>query len=44
MHDDAECNVATDTQTKRKNDPLLHHHIDLSSAWGVQVKLGTGAL
>jgi hypothetical protein len=32
MHDDAERNVAANTQTKRKNDPLLHHLIDLSVA------------
>ena len=44
MHDDAECNVAANTQAKRKNDPLLHHFIDLSSTWGVQVKWDTGAL
>ncbi len=39
MHDDAEYNVAANTQAKRKNDPLLHHLIDLSSTWGVQVNL-----
>jgi hypothetical protein len=28
MHDDAERDVATDPQTKRKNDPFSHHRND----------------
>ena len=44
MHDDAECNVAADSQAKRKNDPLLHRLTDLSAAWKAAGDVGMGAL
>ena len=42
MHDDAEGNMAADSQTKRENDPFLHHLIDLSAAWEATGEIGTG--
>jgi hypothetical protein len=44
MHDDAECNVAADSQTQRENDPFLHHLIDLSAAWKTTDEVGMRAL
>jgi hypothetical protein len=47
MHDDTERNVAADSQTKRENDPFLHHLIDLSIGLRHgkrQVKLARDAL
>jgi hypothetical protein len=34
MHDDAERDVATDSQAKRENDPFSHHLYDLPCVMG----------
>jgi hypothetical protein len=38
MHDDAERDMAADSQAERENDPFSHHHNDRPCVRGVRGK------